>query len=292
MLIEISDELKKRFNMALQLNGENMEEVLNRLIAEYISKTFYYTAEEVAGKSNCKVDEQEDKIEKAVRKIPIWSTRPSQNNHKIIKAYLEIEQEMGYVLSNDLEARCSDINKFQTTYVKDFRGNFAQLRTDAGNSHGKVFELVGDYVVIWNKVQNVLNKYRNNFLNSVDNGGSNMKITIDMSKMAFPIAKKVYEGNISRTEAAREISRETGMNEGSALAFVTIFLAMMNGEVYKRAFNNQTNEFLLKTIKNEYGEEAFKKAIFAARKHIEYYDTLGKGHLGGLERILDRLENK
>ena len=41
----------------------------------------------------------------------------------------------------------------------------------------------------------------------------------------------------------------TGMNEGSAQAFITIFLAMMNGEEYRRALNNEINKFLLESIK-------------------------------------------
>ena len=62
-----------------------------------------------------------------------------------------------------------------------------------------------------------------------------LKITREMSKGAYEIAKKVYSGQITRTEGKIEINRVTGMNEGSAQAFITIFLAMMNGEEYKRA---------------------------------------------------------
>jgi 5-methylcytosine-specific restriction enzyme A len=41
------------------------------------------------------------------------------------------------------------------------------------------------------------------------------------------------------------------MNEGSAQAFITIFLSMMNGEEYKRAFNNDTNKFFLESIRQD-----------------------------------------
>lgn len=66
------------------------------------------------------------------------------------------------------------------------------------------------------------------------------------------------------------------MNEGSAQAFITIFLAMMNGEEYKRAFNNDTNKFLLENIHKDFGSDYFKKALNAVQKHINYYSTLGK----------------
>lgn len=61
-----------------------------------------------------------------------------------------------------------------------------------------------------------------------------MKITMDMSREAYKIASKVYSKQIMRTEGKFEINRITGMNEGSASAFITIYLAMMDGEEYKR----------------------------------------------------------
>jgi 5-methylcytosine-specific restriction enzyme A len=120
-------------------------------------------------------------------------------------------------------------------------------------------------------------------------GDSIMKITIEMSTGAYEIARKVYIGKLTRNEGKIEINKVTGMNEGSAQAFITIFLAMMNGEVYKRAFNNDTNEFLLERIRQDYGEASFKKAIDAVQKHIDYYSTLEKGNLTGLQTIVNNM---
>lgn len=116
-----------------------------------------------------------------------------------------------------------------------------------------------------------------------------MKITMKMSKDAYEIAKKVYSEQLTRKEGKIEINKATGMNEGSAQAFITIFLAMMNGEEYKRAFNNDTNKFLLESIRKDYGEDSFKSALDAAQKHIEYYSTLGKGNLTGLQAIINQM---
>lgn len=118
-----------------------------------------------------------------------------------------------------------------------------------------------------------------------------MKITMDMSMGAYKIAKRVYARQISRSDGASEIYQTTGMSVGSAQAFVTIFLAMMDGEVYKRAFNNSTNKFLLESNRKDYGETSFKKALNAAQKHINYYATLGKGKLNGLQKIVDQLNS-
>lgn len=116
-----------------------------------------------------------------------------------------------------------------------------------------------------------------------------MKITMKMSKDAYEIAKKVYFGQLTRTEGKIEINNVTGMNEGSAQVFITIFLAMMNGDEYKRAFNNGTNKFLLESIRRDFGEKFFKNALYAAQKHIKYYSTLGKGNLTGLQKIINQM---
>lgn len=81
---------------------------------------------------------------------------------------------------------------------------------------------------------------------------------MEMSKGAYKVAKKVYSKEMSRSEGKIEIHRITGMAEGSAQAFITIFLAMMNGEEYKRAFNNDTNKFL-KVLNKILGKNPIKK---------------------------------
>jgi len=118
-----------------------------------------------------------------------------------------------------------------------------------------------------------------------------MKITMEMSKGAYEIAKKVYSGQTTRSEGKIEINRATGMNEGSAQAFITIFLAMMNGEEYKRAFNNGTNKFLLESIRKDFGEDSYKNALNAVQKHVHYYSTLGKGNLSGLQKIINQMRD-
>ena len=80
-----------------------------------------------------------------------------------------------------------------------------------------------------------------------------MKITMKMSKDAYEVAKKLYSEQLTRKQGKIEINKSKGMNEGSGQAFITIFLAMMNGEEYKRAFNNDTNIFILESIRNDYG---------------------------------------
>lgn len=116
-----------------------------------------------------------------------------------------------------------------------------------------------------------------------------LKITMEMSSGAYDIAKKVYLNQLTRCEGKIEINRRTGMSQGSAQAFITIFLAMMNGEEYKRAFNNETNKFLLENIRKDFGLESYKNALNAVQKHINYYSTLGRGSLKGLQKIVNEM---
>ena len=106
------------------------------------------------------------------------------------------------------------------------------------------------------------------------------------------LPKKFFFGHISFSDAKFEINKITGMTVGSAHAFLTIFLAMMSGSVYKRAFNNATNMYLLESIERNLGEEYLIKALNAAQQHIDYYSTLGKGNLVGLQQIVDQLRGK
>jgi len=80
------------------------------------------------------------------------------------------------------------------------------------------------------------------------------------------------------------------MSEGSAQAFITIFIAMMNGEEYKRAFNNETNRFLLTSIRKDYGENTFRKALIAVQKHIVLF-YLRKGDLSRLQDIINEMKS-
>lgn len=119
-----------------------------------------------------------------------------------------------------------------------------------------------------------------------------MKITMEMTKVAYEIAKKINTGKLSRTEAKYEINKQTGMNTVSANAFITVFLGMMEGKVYKRAFNNETNKFLIESIRKDFGEDAFIKALNAAEEHTKYYLSVKGDSLTGLEQIIKQYKNK
>lgn len=99
---------------------------------------------------------------KAAQRIPGWACHPERYNHRIIKAFLACEQD-GNASLQDMIDLCSDPNN-KEFYVPTFMTNYRSMRTDAGHSHGKVFEDSADgYVVIWPEIADVLEEYRELF---------------------------------------------------------------------------------------------------------------------------------
>lgn len=101
---------------------------------------------------------------KAIARIPKWATSPDQCNYKIIRAYFQILNESGRVDRPTLEARCQNEHEHLDVYVKDFKGNFASMKTDKGNSHGKVFTDDGYNIKIWDEVIGTLENCRDQFM--------------------------------------------------------------------------------------------------------------------------------
>ena len=101
---------------------------------------------------------------KAISRIPKWASAPTQNNHKIIRAYLQLQEEHGSVNRPDLERRCQQPERYPDVYVADFKGNFNSMKTDKANNHGKVFTDDGYHIGIWEAVAAVIEQYKPMFL--------------------------------------------------------------------------------------------------------------------------------
>jgi hypothetical protein len=99
---------------------------------------------------------------KANDRIPNWAYKPNQYNHKIIRAYFRLLKNASSVTLYNLELLCTDKTKPEF-YVPTFRSNYASMKLDNGNSHGKVFEDDGKIVWIWPEVEATLMKYKQYF---------------------------------------------------------------------------------------------------------------------------------
>jgi hypothetical protein len=91
-------------------------------------------------------------------RIQMWANKPNQYNHKIIRAYLELSKK-GDVDLNKLERKCSDKNHRPELFVPRFKGNFASMKTDKGNAHGKVFYEIGNYVYVYPEALTKIKNY-------------------------------------------------------------------------------------------------------------------------------------
>lgn len=99
---------------------------------------------------------------KIVKKLRIFSSYVGTISSKNI-VWIFQKKERGFVCRPELEARCQDPEGHADVYVRDFRGNFTSMKTDAGKSHGKVFRDDGYNITICTEVLATLEQYRSLF---------------------------------------------------------------------------------------------------------------------------------
>lgn len=95
---------------------------------------------------------ENDEFQK-LRRIKTWASRPHQINHQIISAYLLLEHD-GAVELSQLKQYCT-----QELHMSDFQGNYASMKSDAGNAHGKVFLDDGRTVRIWPRAREEIDQH-------------------------------------------------------------------------------------------------------------------------------------
>lgn len=198
---QIDDALAPKFDIALQLTGKTQDEVLADLIKKFVAETFSAAADSlkdpnesnpqkpIAGAQNPRTarravpppvygqpihnqpQQETDRSfagewGKAINRIPRWAKNPQQYNHKILRAFFELQQELGLgrVTLDALRKRCSDPTAFPKTFVPHFDNNFSQMKFDNGNSHGKVFEEHDGFITLWDCIHDTLMRYRDYFI--------------------------------------------------------------------------------------------------------------------------------
>lgn len=173
--VVVDPELLEKFKLALMLNKEKEESAINSMIKRYITESFSNATKEIFSDKETDLKNKylkesrhyvdhlyptSPKYGKANRKIPIWAHREYQNNHKIIKAFFQIKSEEKMVSVDDLKKRCTNQELYPDTFCYDFDGNFAAMKSDSSNSHGKVFIVENSQVKIWGVIADVLESYR------------------------------------------------------------------------------------------------------------------------------------
>ncbi len=115
-----------------------------------------------------------------------------------------------------------------------------------------------------------------------------MDITNAQVIEAYENAKRVFSSKTSLTEAKSAIFDKTGMNEGSAQGYIHTFIKMMEGSGYTRTINAFATDYYLEHIFSDYGLEALLTAISSVKKHLEYYEGVGKSSQPKIHEILNK----
>ena len=115
-----------------------------------------------------------------------------------------------------------------------------------------------------------------------------MEITNEQIHAAYSQAKRLYAKEISATAAKDNVVNMTGMSEGSASGYINTFIKIMEGAGYTRTINAYGTDYYLENIKKDFGNDALLTAISSVKKHLEYYEGVGKSSQPKIHAILDK----
>ncbi len=164
----VDEDILLRFDMALQLNNETSEKAVESFMKRYFLESFSKEAnlyEKKESRTFVSTAPQGNYFGKALNKISKWANNPRQINHKIVRAFLQLSNEIGVVSYDNLMLRCNDSETHYDVYVPTFYSNFNQMKFDAEKSHGKVFVVDENGIVtLWDYVADEIKKYQKDFL--------------------------------------------------------------------------------------------------------------------------------
>lgn len=163
IILAVDEDIYEKFRIAIKLNKDDVSFAFEEFMRNYISSSFSRASREYATSPAIRTKPTLSEEPKALSKIPLWAKRKAQINHKIIKAYFQIEAEIGSVPFHELEKRCFDKANHPDVFIPTFKSNYAQMKMDAPKSHGKVFEEIDDNVIIWDKIKPTLLEYKEYF---------------------------------------------------------------------------------------------------------------------------------
>lgn len=125
---------------------------------------------------------------------------------------------------------------------------------------------------------------------SANEASAYKKMTDEMIDICYKCGKKFHDGE-NVQDLADSIVDDTGMNRNSAIMYLYAIQAMLEGSIYKRAISAKATKKFFDNIFNEYGSAGLKKAIAAARLHIEYRQECGLPY-ESIEAVCSTFENK
>ncbi len=156
---ENDSKLQELFNLALKLSDEDAGDVLSRLIRSYVEEVM--RKQLIVTSTATKVSSTVPENSKALNKLPKIADRKHQINHKILRAFFLCEVD-GLASRTKMAQVFLSENPDKPAF--SFENNLNSMNTEAGNSHGKFFDVNGDVVSLAGEVDGMAKTYRHCFL--------------------------------------------------------------------------------------------------------------------------------
>lgn len=113
------------------------------------------------------------------------------------------------------------------------------------------------------------------------------KITDEVVRAAYGVAKKVYEKSISPSDGIKVLESEHGMNSKSAVDYIYNYQYMIEGRRFARTTNAFATRYYLEKILEDSGRNKLLSALSALRQHIDYYETVVNANVVTRRKIYD-----
>jgi prophage maintenance system killer protein len=118
----------------------------------------------------------------------------------------------------------------------------------------------------------------------------NVPITKDMVRTVYEYARKVYDGEMRRVDAIREVSETSGMSEGSASDYLNNYRILRSGGSLRRQMKVDDIELFLTWIKQDFGKGELDSAKKVVKNALAYWKTLPTHpNIEKIERILEKI---
>ncbi|HEX8279090.1 MAG TPA: HNH endonuclease [Segetibacter sp.] len=115
-----------------------------------------------------------------------------------------------------------------------------------------------------------------------------MKISTELTPLAYNISKKVYEKQLTFSEGQKIAVGDNKMNKNSAADYINDFRCLIEGKRFTRTLNAYSMEYFLEHIFNDFGAQGLTNALTALKEHIEYYEDLQKVRMHKMRDIYEK----
>lgn len=105
------------------------------------------------------------------------------------------------------------------------------------------------------------------------------------TEAAFTISKQVFDGELTQTEGARQLTDNYEINNNSAKIMITVYGKLIQGLEFKRALSAPDMSYYLNRFLSEGGVVYLENPVKALWKHIIYYEEKNGVKLKSLREI-------